>query len=165
MSDGLGSTNWFLDGIKFGFGFSIPFVLLFALAGVLTLVGMLELTKRILYEEILPEAFGPEVGLRILHHESDQLPGNLIVRGQIRNDGKNTWDHLRLQVDLLDGSGQFVGLCDGRVIGPLHPNQERNFSVDCNGSDSSPLPAFKRYTIQVVDAFYRTLPEERHGGA
>jgi len=150
--------------MKFGLGFSIPFVLLFALAGTLMTVAVIEVRKSI-WADAIGKTYGPEAGLQILDHESNQRSGNLIVRGRVRNAGKDTWDYVRLQVDLLDEAGRFVGLCSGRCMGPLHPGQERSFSVDCEGSDKDPLPAFKRYTIDIVDALYKAPGDAGHDGA
>jgi hypothetical protein len=164
MIEGSGSNSRFLDGMKFGLGFSVPFVVLYALVGSLVTVAQRAVSKSVL-ADTAGKTYGPGAGLQILHHESDQPRGNLIVRGRLRNGGKDTWDYVRLQVDLLDESGRFVGLCSGRCAGPFHPGQERNFSVDCEGSDKDPLPAFKRYTIEVVDASYKSPREAGHDGA
>lgn len=164
MSEESPSSSRFRDGMKFGLGFSIPFVLLYVSAGALMTVAQHKVSRS-MFTDAVGKTYGPEAALQILHHESDQPSGNLVVRGRLRNAGKDTWDYVRLQVDLLDEAGRFVGLCAGRCAGPLHPGQERNFSVDCEGSAKDPLRPFKRYTIEVVDASYKAPPEEKDGGA
>lgn len=164
MTEGLPSTSRFRDGMRFGLGFSIPFVVLYLVVGTLATVFQRQISKS-MFADAVGRAYSQDAGLEILHHESDHPANNLVVRGRLRNGGKDTWDWIRLQVDLVDEAGRFVGLCEGRCNGPLHPSQERNFSVDCKGSAENPLPAFKNYTIEVVDASYKAPQSVEDDGA
>ena len=163
MNEGSPASGRFLDGMKFGFGFAIPFVAL--LVGALALFVAAYTHSILQLRDSLEKTFGPEAALQILRHEPDERGSNLRVRGRVRNGGSDTWDYVRLQVDLLDEGGRFVGLCEGRCSGPLHPGEERNFSVDCKASAGEPLPRHKSYTIEVVDASFRWARESKHDGA
>ncbi len=163
MTEGIPSSNRFRDGMKFGAGFSLIFLVSYIIAGVLVTIAERQINLATLHD--VQRTYGPSAGLEILHHDSVQTPGNVVVRGRLRNGGKDTWDWVQLQVDLLDEGGQFVALCEGRCLGLLHAGQERNFSVDCKGSSESPVPAFKRYTIEVVDASWKASSRSEHDGA
>jgi len=164
MTEGSAPTSRFFDGIKFGLGFSIPFVLLYVGAGAV-MKGTSDEISRAMFSAAIGKAYGPESGLQLLHHESKKRAGKLVITGRLRNAGNDTWEYVRLQVDLLDEDGQLVTLCPGRCAGILHPGQERSFAVECEGSTEDPLPAFKRYTIEIVDASYKEPPKTDDDGA
>ena len=141
----------FKSGLRFGLGFSIPFLILFVVAG--TLVA---LCYRIIQEDLINrvrgDLFGPHVGLTITHHERDQAREALVVRGQVENKGSVAWKYIRLQVDLTNADGRFVGLCEDSVNGILYPNRERYFVVKCGDWVPQTDVANLEYSIEIVGA-------------
>lgn len=151
MTDGHDTPSQFKLGIRFGLGFSIPFVILYVLAG--TLVALCTtIIQREMLELLHGDNFGPHIELSIRDHERDQTREGVVVRGQVENKSSTAWEYIRLQVDLTSADGKFMGLCEGRVLGILSPNQERNFVVKCGDWVPQADVASLEYAIEIVNA-------------
>jgi hypothetical protein len=64
---------------------------------------------------------------------------------------------VELEVRLRDARAHVVGICRGRVNGPVRPGQVRHFSVDCRGSQREPVPEHAGYEVEVVDATHERM--------
>ena len=100
------------------------------------------------------KTFTPESGIAVLSHEPKRSAHNLKVLGTVGNKGKDTWDLIRVEVDLFDAKGAFVGRCESYASGPILPGHQRYFDVDCGGSEREPTPEYTRYTVEVINASY-----------
>jgi hypothetical protein len=143
------------SGLKFGLGFSIPFVVLYGLVS----FASVAIQKRYLEEfrsAFGDKNFGPESGLEILYDEPRSSEQNLVVLGKIGNKSDDIWESIRFQVNLFDATDKFVGMCRGSSTGPLYPGEERFFEVDCHGSKKEPMQDYSRYEIQIANAFHKS---------
>ena len=143
------------SGLLFGFGFSISLVCVAGMA----LFASYRLSVRNQGEESSStrwnKPFTPESGLSVLSHEPKRTSHNLKVLGIVANRGKDTWDLIRLEVDLFDSKDAFVGKCEGYGSGPIPPGQQRYFSVNCKGDSTDPIPEYSRYAVEVINASYQ----------
>jgi hypothetical protein len=98
--------------------------------------------------------FDANAGVSVESHRARPTKNNVYVVGSVRNAGKDSWDGVHLEVRLLDGKGELLRVCRGLVIGPVRPEQVRDFQVDCQGSGWEPVPMYAEYTIEIVDARY-----------
>ena len=141
-------------GLLFGLGFSISLV---SIAG-LALYASYRLSQKHQAGESTSttwhKTFTPESGIAVLSHEPKRSTHNLKVLGTVGNKGKDTWDLIRVEVDLFDAKGSFVGQCEGYASGPILPGHQRYFAVDCNGSEREPTPEYASYTVEVINASY-----------
>ena len=139
----------FRSGFFFGLGFCIPFVIGWVFATILSVT---------LRQAMAPDSsnvpFSSLARLEIVSHEQEKHDGNLRVRGQVANNGSDSWRFVRIVVDLFDRDGHFVWQCSDYLVPNLYPGQTANFVVDCDGSKESPLPDFERYEIEVGNASY-----------
>jgi hypothetical protein len=150
-----GSVPRVWSGLLFGLGFSISLV---SVAG-LALFMSYRLSRSHETDES-PRAtwhktFTPEAGLTVLSHEPKRSAHNLKVLGVVENKGKETWDLVRVEVNLFNAKEAFVGQCGSHASGPIRPGDQRYFVVDCRGSEADPIPEYTRYTVEVVNASYQ----------
>ncbi len=148
MSEERTHFSRFISGLTFGLGFSIALVAVSLSAGYLIYLGADRPAQYRL------KTYGPEAELTIVSHEAKRSEHDLRVLGQVRNDGNDTWNFVRLHVDLFDGDS-FVGNCWGRTGGPMHPQNQRYFEIKCGGDKWDPVPEHTRYTIEIVDVTYQ----------
>jgi hypothetical protein len=150
-----GGLSRIWSGLLFGLGFSISLVCVAGLA----LFASYRLSVRNQGEESSSttwhKTFTPESGLSVLSHEPKRTPHNLKVLGIVANRGKDTWDLIRLEVDLFDSKDAFVGKCEGYSSGPILPEHQRYFTVDCKGDSADPIPEYSRYSVEVINASYQ----------
>ena len=140
----------FKRGLMFGLGFSIVAAILFWVVLFVSFVMMRDDAE----QRLAIRQFRPDSGLEIEFEEAESTEHNLRILGNIRNAGGDTWDFIRLQAELFDHNGRFVGLCNGHLSFPIHPNESRHFEVDCGGTPRSPVPEHATYKIFIVDASY-----------
>jgi len=165
MIEQVSTQTPFRTGLKFGLGFSIPFVVLYVIAGALINVTSRQASKQLFRDSFITKAYGPNSGLKLNWHKPDRRSADLFVLGQLSNAGADTWEWVKIQVDLYDKSDELVRVCESRSFGPLHPGENRNFSMSCGGSSEDPLPTFERYEIRIVDATYVNEPKPDDDGA
>jgi len=145
----------FRSGLAFGLGFSLIFVVVFWL-GLVVVVYTVKPPSDKTDMSALFKQFKPSSGLTVETQQPSRTKWNLSVLGVVRNDGKEPWQFIRFQINLLAADGSLVGLCEGSASAPLFPGQKRPFQVDCRGSEDHPLPEYNTYTLEIVDASYVT---------
>jgi hypothetical protein len=103
------------------------------------------------------KSYGPDAKLSIRSHRP-KAPGaaNAFI-GEVANDGTDSWDYVQLVVELFDKEGNFVGKCTDNLDGRIGPGQVRNFEVSCSNCRDSAVPAYDRYTIEIVDANFEQV--------
>ena len=143
----------FKQGIRFGLGFSIPFLILYVFAWTIAAFCTRYIQEN-MFERAMPETFGADSGLTISRHELVADRPGFVIRGRVVNQGSNAWDYIRLQFDLKNTKDEFLGLCEGRVNGVLHPGRERHFEVSCDESVLVGIDAKPEYDIELVDALH-----------
>lgn len=96
-----------------------------------------------------------DAGLSIKSHRPQLPQNNSAFLGVISNGGKDTWENVKVLVELFSKDGTFVDKCSGYVDGSIGPGQDRNFKVSCaNCRDSSQPLEYDKYTIAIVDASF-----------
>jgi hypothetical protein len=98
------------------------------------------------------KSYGPDAKVTIKSHRPKSTSANTAFIGEVANDGSDSWNYVQLVVELFDKEGKFVGKCTGSLDGPIGPHRVRNFEVSCSGCRDSTVPAYDRYTIEIVDA-------------
>ena len=96
--------------------------------------------------------YGPDAKLSIKSHRPKVTSENTAFVGEISNSGSDSWKYVQLVVELFDKEGNFIGKCTDSLDGSISPNQIRNFEVSCSSCRDNTVPAYDRYTIQIVDA-------------
>ena len=96
--------------------------------------------------------FDENSGLIILSHESRRYDNKLILLGQIKNNGQETWSNIHIEVDLFNSKNAFVDQCSDLIWGDIRPEQTRNFKVTCGECDDDPPVEFETYEIKILDA-------------
>lgn len=144
---------YFISGLALGLGFSAIFVPSFW-AGMAALAFTVKPPSDSSDGARLFKQYGPSAGLAIDSQQPTRTRSNLSVLGVVRNDGTDPWQYIRFQVNLFGAEEQLLGLCEGAAFAPLFPGQKRPFQIDCRGSDDHPLPDYRTYAIEIVDASY-----------
>jgi hypothetical protein len=143
-------------GLRFGLGFAIPFLLLYIICAMAVNVGN-TLVQENMFDTIEGEAFGPHSGLHIAHQERDNAREGYVVRGRVENRGTSAWNLVRLQVDVINADGQFVGLCEGRVNGSISAGKGRYFVVECDDDVLVSAEGNLEHSIDIVGAFHMSI--------
>ena len=98
--------------------------------------------------------FGPEAGVKVASHHVHGQPDRPIILGTVLNEGSDSWSRIQLEARFFDVAGKLVALCPGWSSGALRSGQEHYFSVNCGFSSGMPVPTYKSYQVEVVEAFY-----------
>ena len=145
-----------ISGFFIGVGFSIAMIMIFAIAGYIFKNSFKEETKPSTLETYKSSRikFDENSGLVIQSHESQRLKNKLIILGKVKNNGKESWEHINIEVELFDSDKAFVDQCSTYISSTIKTNQTRNFKVTCGGCNNEPLVDFSTYEINIVDAFH-----------
>jgi hypothetical protein len=142
--------NAFLHGLVFGSGFTIAGVIL-ATVALFVLPwdkGFASQTSQIMEEST--KAFSSVDGIKIVHHEKAVRGDDLVVIGQLKNEGQTTARSFSIEVEFFDKDKKFVDLCrESFYSSTVKPGEERNFKVSCMSCRNRPLPEHASYTIRV----------------
>jgi hypothetical protein len=146
--------NAFLHGLIFGTGFTLAAVALVAVA--LFVVpwnkGVASQTTGLMEES--SKAFSATEGIKILKHERSMRGDEVVVTGQLKNEGQLTARNFTLEVELFDKNKKFVDVCrEAYYSATVKPGETRNFKVSCGGCRNRPTPAHETYTIRVASTF------------
>ncbi|HET6373859.1 MAG TPA: FxLYD domain-containing protein [Candidatus Polarisedimenticolia bacterium] len=146
---------WFLSSFLCGLGLSLSLTLVVWLAYKVgesntTKPDTSKISSRSWYKR-----FSPGARLVVASTNPRRTEHNLVVLGTLRNDGTDSWDSVDIQVQLFGKDDQLVGLCRSWMTAVIRPGQERYFSVDCDGRESSPVAQYERHVVEVVDADYK----------
>ncbi|MEN3352644.1 MAG: hypothetical protein V7640_802 [Betaproteobacteria bacterium] len=142
--------NAFLHGLIFGSGFTIAAVVFAVLA--LFFVpwnkGVASQTSQIMEEST--KAFSSADGIKIVNHEKSMRGEEVVVTGQLTNEGQSTARNFTLEVELFDKNKKFVDVCrESFYSSTIKPGETRNFKVSCGGCRNRPTPAHASYTVRV----------------
>lgn len=77
------------------------------------------------------KSYGPDANLSIRSHRPKAPGANTAFIGEVANAGSDSWD--------------------------FGPGQVRNFEVSCSNCRDSAVPAYDRYTIEIVDANFEQV--------
>jgi hypothetical protein len=142
--------NAFLHGLIFGSGFTMAAV---ALAAVVLFLlpwdkGVATQTSAIMEESA--RAFSAADGIKILKHEKSMRGEEVVVTGQLKNDGQSTARNFGIEVELFDKDKKFVDVCRESYYGStIKPGETRNFKVSCGGCRNRPTPSHESYTVRI----------------
>jgi hypothetical protein len=100
------------------------------------------------------KSYSSEAKLSIKSHRPKAADDNSSFIGQVVNGGSDTWNYVRLMVELFDSEGNFVGKCTDSLDGSIGPDQVRNFEISCSACRNGTVTTFDHYTIEIVDANY-----------
>jgi hypothetical protein len=142
--------NAFLHGLIFGSGFTVAAVVFAALA--LFIVpwdkGVASQTSHIMEEST--KAFSSADGIKIINHEKAMRGDEVVVIGQLKNEGQSTARNFTLEVELFGKDKKFVDVCQQAFYSSsIKPGETRNFKVSCGGCRNRPTPAHTSYTVRV----------------
>jgi len=143
-------------GFFIGIGFSIAMIIVFAFAGYIYDYFNKEETtpSEIETYKLSRVEFDENSGLVIQSHKSQRFDNKLIILGQVKNNGPEKWEHIRIEVELFDSDKNFVDQCSNFISGTMKTNQTRNFKITCGGCNNEPLVEFSTYGINIVDAYH-----------
>src|SRR5262245_32260850 len=102
------------------------------------------------------KAIDEKSGLVITKHREMIDGGSVAILGTLKNGGVDTWQSVRLTVELMNDAGVVQDICNDYVPGHLAPSSERNFKVSCGGCRNAASPAHTKYTIRIDDASFVT---------
>jgi len=106
------------------------------------------------FEESFFKSYGPEAKLSIKSHRPQRPEANSAFVGEVANEGTDTWSYVQISVELFDKGGQFIDKCSSHLEGSIGPGETRNFKVTCPNCANNPMPAYDRYTIEIVEATF-----------
>ncbi|MCG8428726.1 MAG: FxLYD domain-containing protein [Chromatiales bacterium] len=89
--------------------------------------------------------------IEIKNYKDTGGEGQLLVVGQIVNEGDRTANTIVLEAELFDANGTFVYECSEYINTPLKPESGENFQIKC-GCGSSPIPDYKTLKVRVASA-------------
>lgn len=145
--------NAFLHGLIFGSGFMLSAVVLAAIAlfAVPWDRGFAHQTSAVMEESV--KAFSSADGLKILNHEKTSRGEEVVVTGQLKNEGSSTARNFGIEVELFDKDNKFVDVCrEAFYSTTVRPGETRNFKVSCGGCRNRPTPAHASYTVRVTSS-------------
>ena len=145
--------NAFLHGLIFGSGFTLSGVALAAIA--LFVVpwdkGVAHQTSAVMEESA--KAFSSTDSVAILSHEKSSRGDEVVVTGQLKNEGSHTARNFGIEVELFDKDKKFVDVCREAFYGTtVKAGEIRNFKVSCGGCRNRPTPAHASYTVRVTSS-------------
>ncbi len=104
-----------------------------------------------------------EAGLLIVDHRPQREINNDAFLGALENKGTDTWESVKVVVEMFGKDGVFVDKCTSYTEGSIGPGQKCNFKVSCAGCRESNTPvAYDKYTVAIADAQY-VRPNEKAG--
>lgn len=94
--------------------------------------------------------FGPDSGLKVVNHRLETRDGRWVILGKVKNHGKDGWRNIKIEAELFDEKGGFVGEEHDYLMGvTLSPGEEEDFMMR---SFRRSTPSFKTYKVKVANA-------------
>ncbi len=87
----------------------------------------------------------------ILNHEKVVRGDDVVVLGELKNEGPQTARSFALQVELYDANGKFVDMFRESYYGPIKAGEERHFRVASGSCRKHPYAEHASYKILVID--------------
>jgi hypothetical protein len=142
-------------GFLRGIGFALAAVLTTALVfGVIVLVKYRDQARQV-YKEVndygVYSQFTSQTKLRAELIGYQELDGDVLVFGTVRNEGPYKWDSIRVEAELYDGD-KFVRECRDTVSSIVQEGGSENFQITCGGCKKT-IPKFDRVELKVTDAW------------
>ena len=87
----------------------------------------------------------------VTKHEKIKRDQNVVILGEVRNQGADTVRNLSVEVDLFDKRGAFVEQCATYLKGTIAAGESRNFKVTCGGcKDGKPVVEHQSYKVRIT---------------
>lgn len=123
----------------------IPLILLF-IAG----IGAQEYYSRDIQETLKKtySPFKPE-NFEIVSHEEIRGKEDFFIIGQIKNNGPDTDEYIKIEASVYDKSNKLINLGKASFIGGLRADEIRPFKISFNCHGKTEIPNFDHYDLKV----------------
>jgi hypothetical protein len=101
--------------------------------------------------------------LVIVSQSTQKYKNRIIILGQIKNNGNDSFSSLTVEAELLDKNKKFIGLESGIVDGSLSPGETRSFKIVgcCEAEDvDNSLKELDSIKIRIVSGYLKKLNKE-----
>ena len=100
----------------------------------------------------MPKGFNENTKIIILNHKEirkDDLMGSIEITGKVKNNEKETWEHISVKAEYFNSKGEFTDVATGYINGKLKPNEESFFKIDFYCKEN--IGDYVNYKISVID--------------
>ncbi len=118
----------FLHGLYWGLGFMTAAI---SITPIYYLVNRIILKKfGLLQANFQEKKFRKASEVKVTLHRYYQIEDELKVLGELANHGQDTWDDIRINVDMYDANSNFLDQDYGNFPGVIEPGDKKHFAFE-----------------------------------